>query len=88
MSDRSTIEYSGAEGAVKAWNRDSLSCISMTRKIVVIDYGAGNLRSVARAVMHVGGEPTVTADPHEVGRSDGGIPCVANLLCRIRFRVF
>ena len=42
----------------------------MTKKIVVIDYGAGNLRSVARAVMHVGGDPTVTADPHEVADAD------------------
>src|SRR5205809_1023834 len=42
----------------------------MTKKIVVIDYGAGNLRSVARAVMHVGGDPTVTADPHEVAAAD------------------
>lgn len=30
--------------------------------IVVVDYGAGNLRSVARALAHLGHEPLVTAD--------------------------
>jgi len=34
--------------------------------VVIVDYGAGNLRSVARAVVHAGVEPHVTADPHEV----------------------
>ena len=33
----------------------------MKPKIVIIDYGAGNLRSVSRAVVHVGFEPSVTA---------------------------
>jgi glutamine amidotransferase len=31
--------------------------------IAVLDYGMGNLRSVARALEHVGGEPEVTAEP-------------------------
>ncbi len=35
----------------------------MTREIVVIDYGAGNLRSVVRALTHVGGRPVATSDP-------------------------
>jgi glutamine amidotransferase len=30
---------------------------------VVVDYDAGNLRSVARAVEHAGGTPVVSADP-------------------------
>ncbi|HSD49460.1 MAG TPA: imidazole glycerol phosphate synthase subunit HisH [Actinomycetota bacterium] len=30
--------------------------------IAVIDYGMGNLRSVARAIEHVGGKPEVTSD--------------------------
>jgi glutamine amidotransferase len=38
----------------------------MKPKIVIIDYGAGNLRSVSRAVVHVGFEPSVTADPHDL----------------------
>ncbi len=33
-----------------------------SKRVVVLDYGAGNLRSVARAVEHVGFEPDVTAD--------------------------
>ncbi|MBU6334614.1 MAG: imidazole glycerol phosphate synthase subunit HisH [Chloroflexi bacterium] len=35
----------------------------MTAEIVVIDYGAGNLRSVVRALTHVGGRTLVTSDP-------------------------
>ncbi|MBI3648287.1 MAG: imidazole glycerol phosphate synthase subunit HisH, partial [Actinobacteria bacterium] len=31
--------------------------------IAVLDYGMGNLRSVARALAHVGGDPAVTCDP-------------------------
>jgi imidazole glycerol-phosphate synthase subunit HisH len=33
------------------------------RTVVIVDYGAGNLRSVARAVAHAGYEPLVTAKP-------------------------
>jgi len=42
----------------------------MGQKVVVVDYGAGNLRSVARAVAHAGHEPTVTSDPREVPGAD------------------
>ncbi len=38
----------------------------MKPNIVIIDYGAGNLRSVSRAVAHVGFDPSVTADPHDL----------------------
>jgi len=34
--------------------------------IAIVDYGAGNLRSVANAVAKVGYRPTVTSDPREV----------------------
>ena len=34
--------------------------------VVIVDYGAGNLRSVARAVARAGVEAEVTADPHAV----------------------
>ncbi len=34
--------------------------------IVVIDYGAGNLRSVANAITHLGYQPIVTNSPGEV----------------------
>jgi glutamine amidotransferase len=31
--------------------------------VLILDYGAGNLRSVANAVRKVGGKPTITSDP-------------------------
>lgn len=40
-------------------------------KIALIDYGAGNLRSVAKALARAGLEPEVTADPKQVARADG-----------------
>lgn len=39
--------------------------------IAVLDYGMGNLRSVARAIEHVGGEPLVTEDPAAALGADG-----------------
>lgn len=38
----------------------------MTADVVIVDYGAGNLRSVARAVAHAGVEAVVTDDPSAV----------------------
>ncbi len=40
------------------------------KRVVVLDYGAGNLRSVARAVQHVGFEPEVTSDPRALETAD------------------
>ncbi len=37
---------------------------------VIIDYDAGNLRSVARAIAHVDGDPIVTADPTAIDRAE------------------
>jgi glutamine amidotransferase len=37
-----------------------------TAPVVIVDYGAGNLRSVQRAVMHAGVEPLVTARPEAI----------------------
>jgi glutamine amidotransferase len=56
-------------------------------RIAILDYGMGNLRSVARAVERAGGEPEVTPDPADVARSDALIvpgvgafgACMANL---------
>ncbi len=39
--------------------------------IAIVDYGVGNLRSVERALLHVGAEPKLTADPDELERCDG-----------------
>ena len=41
----------------------------MTGPIVVIDYGAGNLRSVARALAHVDEAPVISADPSDIDRA-------------------
>jgi glutamine amidotransferase len=40
---------------------------------VILDYDAGNLRSVQRAVEHVGVEPAVSADPDDLYRADAVI---------------
>jgi glutamine amidotransferase len=40
------------------------------KKVVIADLGAGNLRSVARAVQRAGAEPTITADPDALRRAD------------------
>ena len=37
--------------------------------VTVVDYGAGNLRSVAKAIERLGYLPTVTDDPQEVQRA-------------------
>ncbi len=41
--------------------------------IAVLDYGMGNLRSVARAVERVGGTPAITSDPEVAMRADAVI---------------
>jgi len=38
--------------------------------IAVVDSGSGNLRSVERALAHVGGAPRLTSDPDDVRRAD------------------
>ncbi len=55
--------------------------------IAILDYGMGNLRSVARAIEHVGGEPRVTEDASTVLEAEGLVvpgvghfgACMANL---------
>ncbi|HVS50118.1 MAG TPA: imidazole glycerol phosphate synthase subunit HisH [Candidatus Dormibacteraeota bacterium] len=39
--------------------------------IAIVDYGVGNIRSVERALAHVGADPKLTADPDELERADG-----------------
>lgn len=41
------------------------------QKIVVLDYGFGNVRSAVRALEHVGAEVTLTADPTSAAAADG-----------------
>jgi glutamine amidotransferase len=55
--------------------------------IAILDYGMGNLRSVARAIDHVGGKPEVTDDVETALAADGLVvpgvghfgACVRNL---------
>jgi glutamine amidotransferase len=45
--------------------------MSAAPQIAVVDYGAGNLRSVARALSRSGLDPEVTSDPAALRRADG-----------------
>ncbi len=38
--------------------------------IAIVDYGMANLRSVEKAFLKVGGDPTITGDPAEIARAD------------------
>jgi glutamine amidotransferase len=57
-------------------------------KIIIVDYGAGNLRSVARAVAHAGSEPYVTQDPYDVAHADAvivpGVGAAADTMRNLR----
>ena len=59
-----------------------------TPLIAVVDYGAGNLRSVARALLRSGLEPEVTSDPSQVRRADGvvlpGVGAFADAMTSLR----
>jgi imidazole glycerol-phosphate synthase subunit HisH len=39
--------------------------------IAIVDYGVGNVRSVERALLHVGAQAMLTADGEELERADG-----------------
>jgi glutamine amidotransferase len=43
----------------------------MKKKIVIIDYGLGNLRSVLRGLERAGAAVTITADPGTIAAADG-----------------
>jgi imidazole glycerol-phosphate synthase subunit HisH len=43
----------------------------VTRKVIVLDYGSGNLRSAQRALQRVGADVDVTADAAAAGNADG-----------------
>lgn len=61
----------------------------MSRAVALVDYGAGNLRSVENALRHVGAEVEVTRDPEAVLRADhvvvpgqGSMPACAEAMRR------
>ncbi len=43
----------------------------MSARVAILDYGMGNLRSVAKALEHVGAEPELTSDHRRVRAADG-----------------
>ena len=59
----------------------------MTR-IAILDYGMGNLRSVGKALEHVGAEPVLTADPARVREARGivlpGVGAMPKAMERVR----
>jgi glutamine amidotransferase len=41
------------------------------KRIVILDYGLGNLRSVQKGLEHVGASPVISGDPEEILAADG-----------------
>ncbi len=62
----------------------------MSTRIAILDYGVGNLRSVEKALEHVGATATISADPAEVQAADGvilpGVGAFPKAMERIRER--
>lgn len=62
----------------------------MSKNVVIVDYGAGNIRSVARAVAHVDGAPVVSADPDDIDRAEAlilpGVGAAADTMENLRSR--
>lgn len=60
----------------------------MTVDVVIVDYGAGNLRSVERAVAHAGVEALVTAEPRAVEAAQAlilpGVGAAADTMANLR----
>jgi glutamine amidotransferase len=58
--------------------------------IAIVDYGVGNIRSVERALVHVGADARLTADPDELARADGivlpGVGAFAPALAKLSER--
>jgi glutamine amidotransferase len=60
----------------------------VTTRIAILNYGMGNLRSVEKALEHVGVTATMTSDPTEVRAADGlilpGVGAFPRAMERIR----
>ena len=59
-------------------------------KLVILDYGAGNLHSVARAVTHAGARPLITSNPRYVPEAEAlivpGVGAAADTMLNLRRR--
>jgi len=62
----------------------------MTARICILDYGMGNLRSVEKALEHVGATATIANDPETVRAADGlilpGVGAFPKAMERVRER--
>ncbi len=62
----------------------------MTVRVAILDYGVGNLRSVEKALEHIGATATISADPAEIRAADGlilpGVGAFPKAMERIRER--
>jgi len=62
----------------------------MTTRIAILDYGMGNLRSVEKALEHVGASATITADAEAIRAADGlvlpGVGAFPRAMERVRGR--
>jgi glutamine amidotransferase len=62
----------------------------MTARIAILDYGMGNLRSVEKALEHVGATASITHEPAEARGADGmilpGVGAFPRAMQRIRER--
>jgi glutamine amidotransferase len=63
----------------------------MAQRIVIVDYDAGNLRSVRRAVEYVSGiEPHISADPNDIDHADAlilpGVGAAADTMLKLSQR--
>ena len=62
----------------------------MSTRIAILDYGVGNLRSVEKALEHVGATAMISADPAEIQAADGvilpGVGAFPKAMERIRER--
>ncbi len=60
----------------------------MSARIAILDYGIGNLRSVEKALEHVGATAEISRDPDEVRAADGvilpGVGAMPRAMERIR----
>jgi len=60
----------------------------MTARICILDYGMGNLRSVEKALEHVGASATIASDSEAVRRADGlvlpGVGAFPKAMARVR----
>lgn len=75
-------------GPMAAYNSSVSRSECTDSAITIVDYGAGNLRSVVRAVRHVGFSPLVTADPALIRRARAvilpGVGAAGQLMTALR----